>query len=113
MFQYCSTHGLLEELGGTRLSFEFQASKLEQTPVLNSKSAGDDSLVPNHNEAGQELYDITECNIISWTPGGSERIARRFTAVSDWGMELILGVFPSAQIILLSYPQRCLHQGSR
>lgn len=100
-----------EKLKTTTMVFELEAVKLEHTPVIESKSADVNLLVPTPDCASQEFYDITGLNVAAEKDGRHicSMSHARFTAISDWGRKL-LSYLPLQRLADL---QCCSHSGNR
>lgn len=74
------------------LAFELEAVKLKRTPVVESKSAGDNLPLPAPDCPSQVFYDITGFNVAAEREEGRTRHFswRPFTVISDWGRKFLL-----------------------
>lgn len=84
--KHCTSPEALDE---ARLFFEVTGVKLEHTPIVGSESADDQPLVQTLDRPSQELYDITECNVMVITQGDADYLDC-FTTVSDWGTKVLI-----------------------
>lgn len=81
-----------ENLKTTTMVFELKAVKLEHTPVVESKSADNNLLLPAPDCPRQVFYDIVGCHVAAETDGYRTRYMswRPFTVISDWGRKFLL-----------------------